>query len=234
MAKGPDGPSGGYPNFIDPGGPVGSDIIAVLPGEEDNRLKTVIDETATPLPVEDPDRLFDLSVGVVEKSQAFAREATQRCLHEITQAPHRFYEGNINLASIITNVRKLARLAVTENEKAYGVSECKRSCILAELGKCPLAMLDFEISEPAFAELIGIQIRSKSSPKKEPAGVTAFKLFSNKSFSVRPPGMPAPKEEQIQEASASKHIFDWWSKYRPKKVRQQGPAITSEQSTLQL
>lgn len=224
MAKGPDvmggtavSPStGGYPRFSDTGGPNGSDLPTSAPQEEARRLQLAIAETSSPLPVEVEGRLFNLSVGVVERSSFAARVATQTCIHEITHAPQKFYERDISLASIMNNIRGFARLAVAENEKAYGISECKKSCILATLGRCPLAMLDFEISEPAFAELVGIQIRSKKPPKKDPDGVSTFKFFSSRSFSVRPPGLPSSKEEQLMEASAEGHICKWWSKYRPK------------------
>lgn len=222
-----------YPRLDDLGGRSGSDLVRFVPEGEARILRIVIEETAQPLPVEDPDRLFDLSVGVVERTGSVARKATQTCLFELTQAPSRFYEGHISLANIIANIRRLACLAVAENEKAYGISECKKSCILAELGRCPFAIPDFEIPDPAFAELIGIQIRSKRPPKKDPAGVTTFKFFSSRSFSVRPPGMPIPKEEQIEEASAFKHVCDWWSKHRPKQRYAHKPKDTPKQSVLE-
>lgn len=242
MAKGPEGlggtavapTTGGYPRFTDTGGPTGSDLPTSAPQEEARRLHLAIAETSSPLPVEVEGTLFNLSIGVVERSGFAARVATQTCIHEITHAPQKFYEGNISLAGIMNIIRGFARLAVAENEKAYGISECKKSCILATLGKCPLAMLDFEISEPAFAELVGIQIRSKKPPKKDPDGVSTFKFFSNRSFSVRPPGLPLSKEEQLLEASAEGHICKWWSKYRPKQKLAKKIASIPVQPSLEL
>ncbi len=244
MAKGPYSPgnttvsevNGGNPRFNDTGGHTGSDVLTQVLHDEDRRLMLAIEEVSVPLPVHEEGRLFDLSVGVVDKSGSLARVASQKCIHQITQAPHRFYEGQISLGDIIKNVRSLARLAIAENERVYGISECKKSCILATLGKCPLAMLDLEISESAFAELVGIQLKSKKPPKKEPSGVSTFKFFSSRSFSIRPPGLPLSTEEQLQEVSAEDHICKWWSKYRPKpKQRHVGDSTKfPEQSVLDL
>lgn len=235
MAHKAEGASGGeYLGFNDPGGPTGSDLMSIDMLEEDRRLRLVIDETAKPLPVEDEGRLFNLAEGVVEVSGAAARKATQTCIHGISQAPARFYEGHLGINDIMARTRGLARLAIAENEKAYGISECEKYCILATLGKCPLAMLDLEISEPAFAELVGIQIRSKKPPNKEPAGVSTFKFFSGRSFSVSPPGLLLSAEEGLRETSAVKHIFDWWSKYRPKQKRIPQSRTRIEQPTLGL
>lgn len=235
MAHRVDGSSGGgYPDFKDTGGPVGSDNSGLVAGENKRRLEVAMREAATYVPLSVEGELFDRSVGTTELSHQTARLATQTCVHGLTQAPSRFYEGHLTLGGIVEEARSLARSSIEANEKAYGSnSECKKSCILAFLGKCPLAMLDFDISEPAFAELVGIQIRSKKPPKRDPAGVSTFKFFSARSFSVRPPGFELSTEEVIEENSAAKHITSWWAKHRPRQKQTTKTTSTAQQHALQ-
>lgn len=209
---------GGYPNFNDQGRPTGSDISSHIPDEDARLLELAHEETTVPLPVEVEGELFDRSVGVVEQSGQIARKATQICLYEITQAPERFYDGTLSLEHIMSSVRHFAGLTVDRNKEVlYSQPECRKSCILATLGRCPLAMEGFDISEEAFAELVGIQIKSKRPPKKTlPQGVLAFQFFSKSSFSVRAPGLPKDLEDAIMETSAVNHIVSWWVKHRPK------------------
>ena len=219
------------PGFQDSGGPTGSDLADVS-GEEYHRLRLIQDEVAVPFPIKKEGELFNRAEGTIEASGKIARKATQTCLYEITQAPINFYNGNLTLDEIISRVRVFAGRAIEASKDVFGIPECRKSCILAALGKCPFVMEDLVMTEESFSELVGIQIRSKKPPtRSQPAGVLAFRFFSYRAFDVRPPGHHVDLDEKIKEDSAVGHVVAWWVKHRPKEVV---PPMTSSHEQLRI
>ena len=215
------------PGFVGAGGPTGSDLVGI-PQDESYVLSLIQAEVETPIPLRVEGELFDRATGTVELTGQVARKATQTCLYEITQAPDRFYDRILTIEQIMSRIRHFAGMAIEASEQAYATPECKKSCILAALGRCPLAMAELDITQESFAELVGIQFKSKRRPKKlQPPGVVAFRFFSGRSFSVSAPGTRLSTDEEIMENSAINHVVGWWVKYGPKKQ----PIVRAEITT---